>query len=707
MRFSFSTLLFLFTLLPSPLLLAANNYQLLNDAERFSEFTQQQALYVAVSGANLRSEPSTSAKVVHSLLLGTPLTLMEPAGGTVKLGSRYNKWYKVRTEPYLGQEAFEGYLFGSTITPLRLETDLNSDGSKEIITVSLRSNQRASVLMYDSAKPETLNKPIAYYSVHSTPRVSAKLSHLELASKPSIQLSIEGQSYHLLYINSHLAKVNGDIAFIQPESLMDDVYVEEDFETGDAYEIDSYSIRNVQRVGYMIAGAQQGRELIRMYADYGCKGRCDGEAVYFIRDGNSLSFVETRALPQLDNIVDVRHLGYRLNKPKASIKLHALQAPKKINIKGQDLSYSTHLIDVPREKLELLAKSSAGHLYALAPVASAKQFEQRLYMGKHNWLEKAQLWYDHKSQLFLLHDDGSASAYAYEPDVVPATQNQAEGYDGSAYKKNLGCDLDYLAFNAEYVGDDLQSFVSQKKTYGQPKGSTAYMEKLYSHYKKLNVFNDGNEALPYPDFLVKGPMLLAEDDFGRYIASFNTELFPQCMAEPIIYLYPQRAQDIKLKVNKVNMAATEPKYKDAWQLRATEQGKLTVDGKSYPYLFWEGTSYVFPKPVSGFVVAKEALEVFFKEKLSLLGLNPVEQADFLEAWLPELSQKPFYHIYFHTLQAIEHYAPLEVEPKPDSQIRVLFSYSPLEQKRVIPEQVLETPAQRKGFTLVEWGGFRQ
>ena len=47
--------------------------------------------------------------------------------------------------------------------------------------------------------------------------------------------------------------------------------------------------------------------------------------------------------------------------------------------------------------------------------------------------------------------------------------------------------------------------------------------------------------------------------------------------------------------------------------------------------------------------------------------------------------------------------PLEVNPKPDTVIRVLMIYKPLNKKIKVKEQKIITP-ERKGFTLVEWGG---
>ena len=47
--------------------------------------------------------------------------------------------------------------------------------------------------------------------------------------------------------------------------------------------------------------------------------------------------------------------------------------------------------------------------------------------------------------------------------------------------------------------------------------------------------------------------------------------------------------------------------------------------------------------------------------------------------------------------------PLEISPKPDSVIRVMMAYRKIVGPFEVTEQKLETP-ERKGFTVVEWGG---
>ena len=47
--------------------------------------------------------------------------------------------------------------------------------------------------------------------------------------------------------------------------------------------------------------------------------------------------------------------------------------------------------------------------------------------------------------------------------------------------------------------------------------------------------------------------------------------------------------------------------------------------------------------------------------------------------------------------------PLEFSVEPDTLIRVLMQYKPLDENIEVKEQELVTP-ERNGFTIVEWGG---
>jgi hypothetical protein len=90
--------------------------------------------------------------------------------------------------------------------------------------------------------------------------------------------------------------------------------------------------------------------------------------------------------------------------------------------------------------------------------------------------------------------------------------------------------------------------------------------------------------------------------------------------------------------------------------------------------------------------------------LPQLGLNPQEVEDFTKAWEPRFRDAPYYFITFIPPADIERLAPLHVVPQPETVIRVLMDYRPLQRRVVAQAPELPRPPQRKGFTVVEWGG---
>ena len=176
--------------------------------------------------------------------------------------------------------------------------------------------------------------------------------------------------------------------------------------------------------------------------------------------------------------------------------------------------------------------------------------------------------------------------------------------------------------------------------------------------------------------------------------------------KPMIYLYPKEKTDVTVKlVNSDKLISTYPKYKDSWQVEAYPDGTL-VDkdtNREYYGLYWEGKDYLSNLEKDGFIVAGKDTIKFLEEKLNILGLTDREANEFIVYWLPKLENNKYNYIRFADLDKLNNYMPLEVNPIPDTIIRILMEYKPLNKPIKIEEQKLMTP-ERTGFTLVEWGG---
>ena len=105
----------------------------------------------------------------------------------------------------------------------------------------------------------------------------------------------------------------------------------------------------------------------------------------------------------------------------------------------------------------------------------------------------------------------------------------------------------------------------------------------------------------------------------------------------------------------------------------------------------------------GFVIKGEDTAEFLEEKLAILGLNERESEEFIIYWLPKLEANKYNYIRFATLDEINANMPLEINPSPDTIIRVLMTFKGLDNPIDVQEQQLKTP-DRTGFVAVEWGG---
>ena len=181
----------------------------------------------------------------------------------------------------------------------------------------------------------------------------------------------------------------------------------------------------------------------------------------------------------------------------------------------------------------------------------------------------------------------------------------------------------------------------------------------------------------------------------------------QPVDKPIIYLYPKENINVSVKLGKPELITTSyPSYIDGWEILAHPDGTLTDlnSGRELYSLYWEGGNGDFGMTSDGFVVRGADAAEFLVEKLAILGLNARESEEFIIYWLPKLQGNEYNYIRFASMEEINDYMPLNVEPHPDTMIRILMLYKPLDEAIDVNEQELAPTPNRDGFTLVEWGG---
>ena len=174
--------------------------------------------------------------------------------------------------------------------------------------------------------------------------------------------------------------------------------------------------------------------------------------------------------------------------------------------------------------------------------------------------------------------------------------------------------------------------------------------------------------------------------------------------KPVIYLYPETETRVTVKLDlSGELTCAYPAYDGGWTVTAAPDGTLTDEhGRTYNYLYWEGevaNEFDFSK---GFCVAGSDTAAFLEDALDRLGLTRREANEFLVYWLPRMQDNPYNLIAFQQ-EAYTESAKLTVSPQPDSVLRVFMAWKPLARPVDVPAQILPG-FERRGFTLVEWGG---
>lgn len=175
--------------------------------------------------------------------------------------------------------------------------------------------------------------------------------------------------------------------------------------------------------------------------------------------------------------------------------------------------------------------------------------------------------------------------------------------------------------------------------------------------------------------------------------------------KPIIYIYPEKESNLTIKLGNDNLLThTYPKYNSEWNVKVNTDGNIYdyKTNRNYYALYWEGIDNSKIDMSEGFVIKGTDTTKFLEEKLEYLGLNEREIEEFIIYWLPKMENSKYNYIRFRTTDEINKYMPLYVSEKPDTLIRIIMDFKPLNKKIKVKKQKLNKQ-ERNGFTIVEWG----
>lgn len=203
---------------------------------------------------------------------------------------------------------------------------------------------------------------------------------------------------------------------------------------------------------------------------------------------------------------------------------------------------------------------------------------------------------------------------------------------------------------------------------------------------------------------------------GGYVTKINLSFYRSShyyeVRKPVIYLYPEKEQDVRLEVApKGEFIFTHPEYKNGWEVTAHPNGNLTHNGEDLSYLFWESNQRIMADQLpknEGFVLTSAEVLPFLEKTLNAYGFTSKERADFITYWAPVLIKHPNLYICFKFNEACDDFADLNISPEPDVLARFYMLWTPIDsasdvtyiQPQTIPK------IERNGFVVFEWGGLQ-
>jgi hypothetical protein len=173
--------------------------------------------------------------------------------------------------------------------------------------------------------------------------------------------------------------------------------------------------------------------------------------------------------------------------------------------------------------------------------------------------------------------------------------------------------------------------------------------------------------------------------------------------KPNIYLYPKTTSTLLVKLLFPlggNIIKSIPSYGDGWDIEVEPSGKIN---QQYDFLFYESQTPNAYQYNSGWVISRDTLSSFFSTNLLNAGFSQREINDFIEYWIPLLSDYPFYIIYPQFADDIGKVIQLNISEPPDNMLRLFYVIQGSESngaelvKPKIPKFV------RSGFVVTEWG----
>ncbi len=185
--------------------------------------------------------------------------------------------------------------------------------------------------------------------------------------------------------------------------------------------------------------------------------------------------------------------------------------------------------------------------------------------------------------------------------------------------------------------------------------------------------------------------------------SRDTLHFPIGVKKPNIYLYPESNKTISVKLEFPlggTLTESDPVYGSGWLVDVEPGGR--IDGQ-YDYLFYEARVPDLYQYSAGWVVHKDTIAAFFVHTMTRAGFTTREITDFVDYWGPRLTSDSLYEVYPQQEPQIERLIRLQVNPAPQSELRLFFVIKPAHVNEVHLTKPVLAKVNRNGYHLAEWG----
>ncbi len=173
--------------------------------------------------------------------------------------------------------------------------------------------------------------------------------------------------------------------------------------------------------------------------------------------------------------------------------------------------------------------------------------------------------------------------------------------------------------------------------------------------------------------------------------------------KPNIYFFPEENIQIDVQLNFPlggEVIKSEPLYKDGWSVQIDTTGLID---NTYGFLFYESKQPNVLQFEKGWHVKKKNLQAFFKSNLEEYGFGSREIKDFIDYWIPLLTNSNYYIIYPQEKDIINKSIELSISIKPDNILRLFYFIQETNESKVNITAPEIEDFKKEGFYVTEWG----